>query len=333
MFSKYFSNFIHKFLSVYFFILKALNAFGYKIIFFKILFLKKTKFLVLINVYKLLNKNRPKKSSKKSPFLNKKSSNQKTQYLSKKSAKTAFGTGVATLISSWKADFDSKQRSSALSSEVQKSYQQPNIVFYPKKNRTLSLKFLVFRLERLFYNLFGVAASFKVKDIFKLNSKKNNLSAFASPLSLLQISKVVYARCKNYYRLRFNPFLKDTVNLLNIGIFYHKAQIVSDLVAGFLIKSRQVLKNLYNVKNVLNYFQPIFFSEYGLQGSIKIGVFGKLRGQKNRRFRSFFIKYGKGFSTQDYGLNLSYSYSQIWNIFGSFGVKVWLYKRINGRKI
>jgi ribosomal protein S3 len=76
----------------------------------------------------------------------------------------------------------------------------------------------------------------------------------------------------------------------------------------------------------LPYFNNYYFLLYG--SSLKINVLGKIFGQRKRRFRCFTLAEGLKFSTQDAGVDLSYSLAQSWNMFGSFGIKVWIYKSI-----
>jgi hypothetical protein len=56
LFSSYISNFTQKFLAVYLLLKKKLNSFFFKIVFFKIIFLRGQKTLVLVNTYKVVKR-------------------------------------------------------------------------------------------------------------------------------------------------------------------------------------------------------------------------------------------------------------------------------------
>ena len=119
-------------------------------------------------------------------------------------------------------------------------------------------------------------------------------------------------------------YLKDAINILSLSFFYNKSELLANYIADIIRFRRKFLFELRNIKSILPFFKNEYFNRY--KASLKINVLGKILGQRRRRFRCFVIKEGLKFSTQDIKLGLSYSLAQSWNIFGSFGVKVWVYK-------
>jgi hypothetical protein len=115
-------------------------------------------------------------------------------------------------------------------------------------------------------------------------------------------------------------YLKDSINILSLSFFYNKSELLGDYIADIIRLRRKFLFELRNLQSILPFFHSQYFSRY--KASLKINILGKILGQRRRRFRCFVIKSGLKFSTQDINLGLSYSLTQSWNIFGSFGVKV-----------
>lgn len=94
-----------------------------------------------------------------------------------------------------------------------------------------------------------------------------------------------------------------------------------------MFKNRGYFGDVISIKKLIPRFSIYYFNLMRNPSSLKIYILGKIKGQKARRFRRLVFKFGGKFSTQDVNLDLSYSLSQTCNIFGSFGVKVWLFKR------
>lgn len=145
---------------------------------------------------------------------------------------------------------------------------------------------------------------------------------FGKKLNIISISRHVFKRASSSRRLNFFLYLKDAINLFNLAFFFNKSELVSDFT-GELINLRgkkQFFRELKNLQRVLAAFPRFLFGVYG--SGIRISIFGKMKGQKNRRFRRLILKRGYWFSTQKISLNLSYSLKETFNVFGSFGVKV-----------
>lgn len=204
----------------------------------------------------------------------------------------------------------------------------------------LNLKFFAFNLERILFRLLLFPLNLKLRNIFEKKKKsfwdkqkfilrKQKIllglkpkSRFGKKLSPISISRHVFKRASSYYRLTFFLQLKDAINLFNLAFFFNKSELISEFI-GELIRDRgkkQFFGDLQNLQLILNAFPRYVFDAYGT--GIKIAVFGKMQGQKKRRFRRFILNRGAWFSTQKITLNLSYNLKETGNIFGSFGVKV-----------
>jgi hypothetical protein len=121
-------------------------------------------------------------------------------------------------------------------------------------------------------------------------------------------------------------YLKDSINILSLAFFYQKSELLASYLADIVKARRKFFFELRSLKSLLPYFKRYYFFIFG--SSLKINVLGKHYGQRKRRFRCFTLKEGVKFSTQDVNVNLSYSLAHTWNFFGSFGVKVWIYRSI-----
>ena len=102
--------------------------------------------------------------------------------------------------------------------------------------------------------------------------------------------------------------MKDAINILSLSFFYQKSRLLAGYLAEIVGHRRKFLFDLKNIQSLLPYFKDYYFLVYG--SSLKINVLGKIFGQRKRRFRCFTVEEGLKFSTQDAGVNLSYTLEQ-----------------------
>jgi hypothetical protein len=315
LFSSYVSNFTQKFLAIYLLVKKKLNSFFFKVIFFKIIFLRGQKILILVNTYRLIKR-----------ITN---SNRRTlvPFNSRPTGKFSRARGVVK--------FSSARHKKTLFKRVLLSKIFPSI--YKQKLRAVPtggkglfsvnrINFLSFnlKLEQFLAKLVCFPIEVRLKSIFSLKTPR--VLKQKRSVSVLSLCRIIYKKTKNFWKLNFFLYLKDAINILSLSFFYHKSELLANYLADIVRHRRKFFFELKNFKSLLPYFKSYYFLVYG--SSLKINVLGKIFGQRKRRFRCFTIKEGLKFSTQDARVNLSYSLAHSWNIFGSFGIKVWIYKSI-----
>lgn len=304
LFSSYISNFIQKFLAIYLFLKKKLNSAFFKIVFFKIIFLKGQKVLILVNVYRIFRRitNRSLKATNTTG--------------PERVAKTLKGRSL-----NFKRALGAKKFPPAKEVLVKKS------VFRPRKGvfslTRLQLNYFNFSLERFLGKWLVFPCSIRIKNIFSLKKK---LRLAKKINNLLSLCRKVYKISSRFWQLRRFLYLKDFINVLSIAFFYQKSILLSEYIADVIRLRRKFFQDLKSIKSLLPHFKKHYFLIHS--ASLKINILGKLYGQRRRRFRCFQLSEGVKFSTQDIHLNVSYSLSQTWNNLGSFGVKVWIYKSI-----
>ena len=203
-------------------------------------------------------------------------------------------------------------------------------------NNTLALnafKDVALNLERFLFNNLLFPVKINLKNVFKNKNYKNLIFKRQKKLSynLSNISKLVYVSCKKSRKFTFIVYTKDMVNIFNLALFFNKAGLISEFLTDVIFrKNRKFLKDIRSVGRLLPFFNYYYF--HGVKSSIKIYVLGKMKSMKARRFRRVILKQGGRFSTQNTKSELSYSSNQTWNVFGSFGVKVWLLRDYNCEK-
>jgi hypothetical protein len=318
LFSSFISNFTQKFLAVYLLLKKKLDSFFFKIVFFKIIFLKCQKILILVNTYKIINIFQDFKkqlTAPKLPFSRKKVLSQPIlkihRYTKNKSIFKVFLAKKKYLVKipgRVLRDWDSGLR-------------PRKGMFSVSRVGFVSFNFM---LERFLLKALLFPVELRLKNVFSLKKKYTGIKK--SPLTLLNLCRAVYKKTRNFWRLKKFLYLRDAINILSLAFFYHKSDLLSDYLADIVQLRRKFLLELKHIKILLPHFKNYYFLIYG--ASLKINVLGKIFGQRKRRFRCFSIQEGLKFSTQDIAVNISYSLAQTWNIFGSFGVKVWIYKSI-----
>lgn len=283
MFSSYISNFTQKFLGVYFLLKQKLTSFFFKLVFFKIIFLRGQKVLVLANVYRV--QKRLNSSIRKSGVGGIREK-QKVSFLVKKSRKKDM-FGQFLLAKRYPVK------------EVSSTHGNKKGMF---KMQGLDLTFVNFKTERCLERLLLFPVEVKLKNIFSLKKKR------ATPISLVSLCRVVYKKTKLFWELQHFLFLKDSINILSLSFFYQKSGLLADYVADIIKFRRKFFFELRKFKGLLSVFKKHYFLTYGT--SLRINVLGKLFGQRKRRFRCFSIEEGLKFSTQDIKLNVSYSLTQ-----------------------
>jgi hypothetical protein len=320
LFSSVFSSFIHKFLSVYISLKRRLNFLSFKIVFFKILFLKKNKVIVLVDVYRLLKKlNFKRFFSKRNSF----PQNSNRLYGPPGSARSSRGN-----LNSF---FLRKKKWVVLHGEdpwvlftKEKGFIRQVLFFLDK----ITLNGFCLSLERVLYRILLFPVTLKLRSVFERRLPVKTVTALSSSNYLVKISRLVYKSSRRAHNLRYFKYLKDTINIMNLSFFFHKSELLSNYIAEIVMfKNRGFFGEVLKVKRLIPQFSAYYFSLAHKSSSLRIYILGKMRGQKARRFRRLIFNFGFKFSTQDVNLNLSYSLSQTCNIFGSFGVKVWLFKR------
>lgn len=183
-------------------------------------------------------------------------------------------------------------------------------------------------LERILYRILLFPVTIKLRNVFERRLSVKSLTAVNSSNYLVKISRLVYKNSRQAHNLRYFKYLKDTINIINLSFFFHKSELMSNYIAEMVMfKNRGFFGEVLKVKRLIPQFHKYYFNRGPKSSSLRIYILGKMRGQKARRFRRLIFNFGYKFSTQDVNLNLSYSLSQTCNIFGSFGVKVWLFKR------
>jgi hypothetical protein len=183
-------------------------------------------------------------------------------------------------------------------------------------------------LERTLYRILLFPVVIKIRNVFERVLNKNPRPTKSNSNYLVKISRDVYKNSRRVRNLQYFKYLKDTINIINLSFFFHKSELISNYIAEIVMfKNRGFFGEVIRVKRLIPRFAKYYFKINQKPSSLRIFIIGKMRGQKARRFRRLIFKFGTKFSTQDVNLNLSYSLSQTCNIFGSFGVKVWLFKR------
>jgi hypothetical protein len=173
-------------------------------------------------------------------------------------------------------------------------------------------------VERFLSKLLSFPVEIRLKNVFSL--KKKHILSRKNTISALTICRIIYKKTQTFWKLKNSLYLKDFINILSLSFFYHKSELLSNYLADIVRLRRKFFFELKNFKLLLPYFKTYYFLVYG--SSLKVNVLGKIFGQRKRRFRCFTVKEGLKFSTQDVRVNLSYSLTHSWNIFGSFGIKV-----------
>jgi hypothetical protein len=104
------------------------------------------------------------------------------------------------------------------------------------------------------------------------------------------------------------PQFTDFINVVNLSLFFTRAEFLSETVAINILKNkRAILPILRQSNRILQYFYPIFCAR-PVNYSVRIGVFGKLGGQRKRKFKSFYLIAGSGNPRQQFFVPLDYAF-------------------------
>lgn len=139
-----------------------------------------------------------------------------------------------------------------------------------------------------------------------LNKLKKRL--FLKFFSLRNISFYILKQITSQWGSGFKRFpqLADFINVVNISLFFTKAEFLCEAVIVNIVKNKRTWLNLLRQTNrLLQYFYPIFCAR-PVNYSVRIGIFGKLGGQRKRKFKTLFLTAGSGNPRQRFSVPLDY---------------------------
>ena len=161
------------------------------------------------------------------------------------------------------------------------------------------------------------------KKIIKTLFKFTNVSKINLRLNNLQNNQLLTQNHKELNIYSKKSFYKETLNIMNL-IYNDKGS--AELLCKYLILQFKTLKkhNLFLIflKRVLQHFNKLDNTK--IEG-IKIIVNGRFNGAP--RSRGKIIQYGK-LPLQTIKTNIDYYYNQAYSVYGVFGIKVWICKKI-----
>lgn len=209
-----------------------------------------------------------------------------------------------------------------------------NFVFKVKKK--FALKGAIMNLEYFFSIFLKKMVFVKLRSIFNVGRKRRSsfrrnlnpwlisegwLNKRFSPLSQ---SRILYKKMKLFNKARFFEFLRDTVNVVNFSFLFVDSSILSYYLGKLIKFNRNVKFVVYKVKTVIDGFRLYHLDH----SSIRVSVFGKMKGVS--RTSSITFSCGSHWPLQTPTTRLDYSLTQTWNVFGAYGVKVWLFNFMRG---
>jgi hypothetical protein len=184
LFSSYISNFTQKFLALYLLLKKKLNSFFFKIVFFKIIFLKGQKTLVLVNTYKIVNR--------------------LTGPRRKQSLEGKYGAGFRKVKLEGRAWL--KNKSSFKKFLLSKRYLTRRLEQRSRgrsrvrkglfRGNRARLTVTNLQLERFVVKLLAFPVEIRLKNIFSY--KKKSARVTKKPISILNICQIIYKKVKNF---------------------------------------------------------------------------------------------------------------------------------------
>lgn len=205
-----------------------------------------------------------------------------------------------------------------LKSEMAKRYRNRKVSRYNKKWKKLFFRHLE--------HILGKKLPFKVK-FDHLLKQKRKISQKNPLRSYLRHSIWnLYIKSKQNYRLKFFKFLKDSILAINISLIFVKSEILAYLL-GRLIRTHKKVKWIaQQVRKCMASFGYFYL----LQLAVRISICGKQKAVG--RSRSYSFGFGRGWPMQSPTTRVSYNLNQTWNVFGSFGVKVWIFNNRQNQK-
>ncbi len=120
-------------------------------------------------------------------------------------------------------------------------------------------------------------------------------------------------------RLRYFKFLEDSVKGTLSSLLFVKSDILSNLLSMLIRTHKKVKWILKKVRLCMASFHLF----YKLNMSIRVSVCGKQKAVG--RSRTFSFGFGSRWPMQSPTARVSYDLHQTWNVFGAFGVKVWIF--------
>lgn len=134
-----------------------------------------------------------------------------------------------------------------------------------------------------------------------------------------QHTKGLLSRLRRNYKLRYFRFLEDSVKAITTSLLFIKSEVLAYLL-GMLIKTHKKVKWVVNkVRSCMGSF-GMFYSH---KISIRISICGKQKSVGRSRTYSF--GFGQKWPMQSPSTRVSYKLVQTWNVFGAFGIKVWIF--------
>jgi hypothetical protein len=169
----------------------------------------------------------------------------------------------------------------------------------------------------------------KFTGIEKINIRfKSNQLSFLPSLKLylnfILKELVQFQRNKN-----LNLFFFETLEILYfvLGTFSKgNAALLANYLSFLLENSRKHVFIVRFLKKALDVFFVKLPSDFLSVGGLKIQIKGRFN--KRRRTKTLVLQFGQ-LSSQTISLPLDYSYTQAVTLYGSFGIKVWLSKKLN----
>jgi hypothetical protein len=181
-------------LAVYLLLKKKLNSLFFKIVFLKLIFLKKNKILVLVNIYKLTKviSNSNKRSSGPVVARGSKFNRVKTRpkVLQKTNKQINMAGKVQTLIST---KLFSKKKKVKSQLRTEKAEEESFLVKSLFSTSKLKLRFFSFQVERFLSKILGFSTEVRLKNIFNFKAQPQHVG-----LDVLTLSKLVYKKAKTF---------------------------------------------------------------------------------------------------------------------------------------
>lgn len=165
-------------------------------------------------------------------------------------------------------------------------------------------RILTLQLNKYIYKFFKINTQLYVKNVkrFLKNSAR-------------KLNKKLFNRFRFYKKFKF---FKDALIIINISTYCRTPEILSDYLVNQLCR----LRNQWPIINITTkILQRVLSIRSNIKGC-KLLISGRLQGRDRKKT---FIKVFGTLPLQEFSTNITYSLSQDYNIFGMFGVRVWLY--------
>lgn len=183
-------------------------------------------------------------------------------------------------------------------------------------NKLFVLKTARMNIEEYFDLILKNPIKLKLRSVF--NFKKSEV---------FKISSDLYKKSLNNWKLKFFRFKKDTINIINFSFLFFKADLLSYFIARLLKFHKRIRFIANQIKNCMESFK--FYQLMEL--SVRVSIFGKTRGIARTKAYSF--SYGIDWPLQTISSKLSYDLAQTWNVYGAFGVKIWIFNHLYNKNL